>query len=282
MAGEPDPNATQPLERERIRNRLGSFKDNTRAADVSDGKDGRTDNRRPKGGVDELGRTVYYDSVDRKRGHSLTLQGGKGDESDTSKLQFGDNYSRLVGDSISLQEGRKQVKHEGMSNSVTIGSSFSSTVGASFSTMTGSSISTMAGAKIALTVAMDFAATLAAKVNVAGAMSFNFEKGPKYELREGTREVVDSKEYAAEKQRAVIATQYQILATKITQDVADLTTRAKNIEDNCTTLTTRAGTIENKFSDMQNKGVTVNFDISKFHCNAAGAVSITGFTIKLG
>lgn len=280
MAGEPDPNATQPLERERIRNRLGSFKDNTRAADVSDGKDGRTDNRRPKGGVDELGRTVYYDSVDRKRGHSLTLQGGTGDESDTSKLQYGDNYSKLVGDSISLQEGRKQVKHEGLSNSVTIGSSFSSTVGASFSTMTGSSISTMLGAKVALTAAIDLAVTLAAKVNL--------EKGPKYEFRKESFKVANASTIASEKE-ALLSDRFTALTTRMETVSNSITNVSNSIDNRCTALETTTASLTqttskltNNFIEMTNKGVTVDYNISNLTVNAAGAVSITGFTIKLG
>jgi hypothetical protein len=88
--------------------------------------------------------------------------------SDSSKIQWGTNYSEQHGDSISLQEGNKSsIQSQGWSNSVMEGISFSTTSGGSFATTGGFSIATHVGPKIATYAGVEVSNNSAVSLKIA-------------------------------------------------------------------------------------------------------------------
>ena len=89
--------------------------------------------------------------------------------SDSSKIQYGTNYSWQEGDSISVQEGNKSsTQSQGWSNSVMHGLSFSTTNGGSFATTGGFSLATHAGFKMATFIGGEVTMNESLAVKVAG------------------------------------------------------------------------------------------------------------------
>ena len=89
--------------------------------------------------------------------------------SDSSKIQYGTNYSWQEGDSISVQEGNKSsTQSQGWSNSVMHGISFSTTNGGSFATTGGFSLATHAGFKMATFIGGEVTMNESLAVKVAG------------------------------------------------------------------------------------------------------------------
>ena len=102
-------------------------------------------------------------------GNKRTLHGTKDKRSDTSKLQYGTNYSEQVGDSISVHKGNKSsIQSQGWSNSVMNGISFSTTSGGSFASTGGFSIATHAGSKVATFIGVELTMNESLAMKVAG------------------------------------------------------------------------------------------------------------------
>jgi hypothetical protein len=102
-------------------------------------------------------------------GNKRTLHGTKDKRSDTSKLQYGTNYSEQEGDSISVQKGNKSsIQSQGWSNSVMNGISFSTTSGGSFASTGGFSIATHVGPKMQTYAGIEVSANYALSMKIAG------------------------------------------------------------------------------------------------------------------
>jgi hypothetical protein len=102
-------------------------------------------------------------------GDKRTLHGTKDKRSDTSKLQYGTNYTEQYGDSISVQEGNKSaIQSQGWSNSVMNGISFSTTSGGSVASTGGFSIATHVGSKVATFIGVELAMNESIAFKVAG------------------------------------------------------------------------------------------------------------------
>jgi len=102
-------------------------------------------------------------------GDKRTLHGTKDKRSDTSKLQYGTNYTEQYGDSISVQEGNKSaIQSQGWSNSVMNGISFSTTSGGSVASTGGFSIATHVGSKVATFIGVELAMNESFAFKVAG------------------------------------------------------------------------------------------------------------------
>jgi len=102
-------------------------------------------------------------------GDKRTLHGTKDKRSDTSKLQYGTNYTEQVGDSISVQKGNKSaIQSQGWSNSVMNGISFSTTSGGSFSSLGGFSFDTRLGFQTKTFIGAEIAMNESGALKVAG------------------------------------------------------------------------------------------------------------------
>ena len=216
-------------------------------------------------------------------GDKRTLHGTKDKRSDTSKLQYGTNYTEQYGDSISVQEGNKSsIQSQGWSNSVMNGISFSTTSGGSFASIGGFSIATHLGFKMATFGGFDLSTNLSGGIKIAHGYNFNYDLAGKTDLTQNATTVAAAEAKFAKSVNNVVAGRLTHLAGRIDAVTFSIDYKATQLNTKVLSLQNDATVIQNKFTTMASQGVSISYDCVNAQMTAAGVVSVTGMTIKLG
>jgi hypothetical protein len=214
-------------------------------------------------------------------GHSLARQWG-----DKSAYHVGSNYAEQEGDTTVVSVGNSSTKRTGWANNVQDGNTFTTQinpVAGNFSTSF-NTLGFQVGSKVNVSASLDVSITCGFKcvLNRSATLNIFPATEPKFTLSGKGFEVVDETKEFAKKVNKVVAGKFSTITNAFETISAVQTHIASSIDTRVALLETSAADIKAKFVTMEQKGVSISYDCVNAKMTAAGLVSITGFTIKLG
>jgi len=212
--------------------------------------------------------------------HTRTLQGKPTKTSDSSKIQYGTNYSEQYGDSISVQEGNKSsIQSQGWSNSVMEGISFSTTSGGSFATTGGFSIATHVGPKIATYAGVEVSNNSAVSLKIASGWVQEIYLSDKKSMAVGPEISLKSSydEYsAAVKLTYAVA---KIVATHTYTTVANSIFKVGNKNEECLSSSFKSGEHKEVMGISQQRHGSLTVDVAGLDSKHSGSMRLSSSSI---
>ena len=213
-------------------------------------------------------------------GHSLARHWG-----DKSAYHVGSNYAEQEGDTTVVSVGNSSTKRTGWANNVQDGNTFTTQIGCAgnFSTSV-FTLGFQVGSKVNVSVSLDVSLTAGFKcvLNRSATLNIFPATEPKYTLSGKGFEAVDEDAKFAKNVKEVVAGSLETISNRIDAVSLHQDHVTVALNQRVISLETKATAIQQNFVTMASKGVNVSYDLVNLTANAAGVVSITGLTIKLG